>query len=75
MSAFSTAVTMSISFAGSTVKFSLDNILKPGFHSNAIFALRALHKRKPQVGKQPIMVAAASTEHSYWLALAFFFVA
>jgi len=40
-------------------------------------ALRALRKRKPQetqalcVGKQPIMVATASTEHSYWLALAF----
>jgi len=41
-------------------------------------ALRALHKRKPQetqasacVGKQPIMVATTSTEHSYWLALAF----
>jgi len=40
--------------------------------------LRALRKRKPQetqalanVGKQPIMVATASTEHSYWLALAF----
>jgi len=26
------------------------------------------------VGKQPIMVAAASTEHSYWLALAFLVV-
>jgi len=38
-------------------------ILKPGFHSNAIAC----------VGKQPIMVASAtaSTEHSYWLALAF----
>ena len=36
-------------------------ILKPGFHSNAIAC----------VGKQPIMVATASTEHSYWLALAF----
>ena len=35
--------------------------LKPGFHSNAIAC----------VGKQPIMVATASTEHSYWLALAF----
>jgi len=34
---------------------------KPGFHSNAIAC----------VGKQPIMVATASTEHSYWLALAF----
>ena len=41
-------------------------------------ALRALRKRKPQetqslacVDKQPIMVATASTEHSYWLALAF----
>jgi len=38
-------------------------------------ALRALRKRKPQetqeVGKQPIVVATASTEHSYWLALAF----
>jgi len=32
-----------------------------GFHSNAIAC----------VGKQPIMVAIASTEHSYWLALAF----
>jgi len=32
-----------------------------------------LRKRKPQetLGKQPIMVAIASTEHSYWLALAF----
>ena len=35
--------------------------LKPGFHSNAIAC----------VGKEPIMVATASTEHSYWLALAF----
>jgi len=35
--------------------------VKPGFHSNAIAC----------VGKQPIMVATASTEHSYWLALAF----
>jgi len=35
--------------------------LKSGFHSNAIAC----------VGKQPIMVATASTEHSYWLALAF----
>ena len=34
--------------------------VKPGFHSNAIAC----------VGKQPIMVATASTEHSYWLALA-----
>ena len=34
--------------------------MKPGFHSNAV----------ARVGKQPIMVAAASTEHSYWLALA-----
>ena len=34
---------------------------KPGFHSNAI----------AYVGKQPIMVATASTEHSYWLPLAF----
>jgi len=37
--------------------------------------LRALRKRKPQetlcVGKQPIIVAIASTEHFYWLALAF----
>jgi len=37
------------------------NGLKPGFHSNAITC----------VGKQPIMVATASTEHSYWQALAF----
>ena len=36
-------------------------LVKPGFHSNAIAC----------VGKQPIMVATASTEHSYWLALAF----
>ena len=36
----------------------------PGFHSNASAC----------VGKQPIMVATASTEHSYWLALAFFCV-
>ena len=35
--------------------------VKPGFHSNAIAC----------VGKQPIMVAIASTEHSYWLALVF----
>ena len=35
--------------------------LQPGFHSNAIAC----------VGKQPIMVATASTKHSYWLALAF----
>ena len=35
--------------------------LSLGFHSNAIAC----------VGKQPIMVAIASTEHSYWLALAF----
>ena len=35
--------------------------LKPGFHLNASAC----------VGKQPIMVATASTEHSYWLALAF----
>jgi len=36
--------------------------LKPGFRSNAIAC----------VGKQPIMVATASTEHAeYWLALAF----
>jgi len=35
--------------------------VKPGFHSNAIAC----------VGKQPIMVATASTEHSYWLALVF----
>ena len=35
--------------------------VKPGFHSNAISC----------VGKQPIMVATASTEHSYWLTLAF----
>jgi len=43
-------------------------------------ALRALRKRKPQETqalalasrlKQPTMVATASTEHSYWLALAF----
>jgi len=40
-------------------------------------ALRALRKRKPQetqalaFGTQPIMVATASTEHSYWLALEF----
>ena len=34
---------------------------RPGFHSNASAC----------VGKQPIMVATASTEHSYWLALAF----
>ena len=42
--------------------------------SLALRALRALRKRKPQetcIGKQPIMVATASTEHSYWLALAF----
>ena len=41
---------------GKTVR----HTLKPGFHSNAIAC----------VGKQPIMVATASTEHSYWLALA-----
>jgi len=35
--------------------------LKPGFHSNASAC----------VGKQPIMVATASIEHSYWLALAY----
>ena len=40
-------------------------------------ALRALRKQKTArnasayVGKQPIMVATASTEHSYWLAFAF----
>jgi len=34
---------------------------KTDFHSNASAC----------VGKQPIMVATASTEHSYWLALAF----
>jgi len=34
-------------------------------------ALRALRKRKPQeTQEQTIMVATASTEHSYWLALA-----
>ena len=32
-----------------------------GFHSNVSAC----------VGKQPIMIATASTEHSYWLALAF----
>ena len=36
-------------------------LVKPGFHSNAIAC----------VGNQPIMVATALTEHSYWLALAF----
>jgi len=35
--------------------------LKPGFHLNASAC----------VGTQPIMVATASTEHSYWLAVAF----
>ena len=35
--------------------------IRPGFHSNAIAC----------VGKQPIMVTTASTEHFYWLALAF----
>ena len=39
----------------------VSSCVKPGFHSNAIAC----------VGKQPIMVAIASTEHSYWLALAF----
>jgi len=41
-------------------------------------ALRALRKRKPQetqalalASSHAIMVATASTEHSYWLALAF----
>jgi len=38
-----------------------DAWVKPGFHSNAIAC----------VGKQPIMVATASTEHSFWLALTF----
>ena len=53
------------------------NQLKPGFHSNAIASLRALRKitktarnASACVGKQPIMVATASTEHSYWLVLA-----
>jgi len=35
--------------------------VKPGFHLNAITF----------VGKQPVVVATASTERSYWLALAF----
>jgi len=38
-------------------------------------ALRALRKRKPQetqaLALASIMVATASTEHPYWLALAF----
>jgi len=52
--------------------------VKPGSIQTQSLALRALRKRKPQernasacVGKQPIRVATASTEHSYWLALAF----
>jgi len=46
--------------------------VKPGFIP--LTQLLALCKRKPQetqAGKQPIMVATASTEHFYWLALAF----
>jgi len=38
------------------------------------FKRNRLRKRKPQETQafaQPIMVATASTEHSYWLALAF----
>jgi len=30
-----------------------------------------MRKRETQETQQPIMVATASTEHSYWLALAF----
>jgi len=52
--------------------------LKPGFHSDAIACVACVRcvnenrkKHKRFFGKQPIMVATASTEHSYWLALAF----
>ena len=50
---------------------------KPGFHSNAIACVACVAWTKTTrnasvcVGKQPIMVATASTEHSCWLALAF----
>jgi len=50
--------------------------LKPGFHSNAIACVACVAYTKTArnasacVGKQPIMAATASTEHSYWLALA-----
>jgi len=49
-------------------------VLSPVSIQTQSLALRALRKRKSQetqVGKQPIMVASTSTEHSYWLALAF----
>ena len=49
------SLTMSLTLTGRRKR------LKPGFHSNASAC----------VGKQPIMVATASTEHSYWLALAY----
>jgi len=56
--------------------------VKPGFHSNTIACVdrvrcvRCVNKNRKKrkracVGKQPIMVATASTEHSYWLALSF----
>jgi len=34
-------------------------------------AITAAHWPPVSVGKQPIMVITASTEHSYWLTLAF----
>jgi len=44
----------------------------PGFHSNAIASqTKTARNANAWVGKQPIMVAAASTEPSYWLAPAF----
>jgi len=45
------------------------------FKRNRLRCVRCLNenrkKRKRLRWKQPIMVATASTEHSYWLALAF----
>ena len=45
------------------------------FKRNRLRCMRCVNenrkKRKRLVGKQSVMVATASTEHSYWLALAF----
>ena len=53
-------VTLLVCDVGDCVSTYVESI-KPGFHLNAIAC----------VGKQPVTVATASTEHSYWLALAF----
>ena len=46
------------------------------FKRNRLRCVRCVNENRKKrksayVGKQPIMVATASTEHSYWLALAF----